>query len=143
MPAPKGNKNAIGNKGGRPALYSDPEVLKGKVEEYFDSIKPDKDGKNGKHPSVVRLALFLGFSGRQGLAPYKEMIEFSDIIKRALSQVEAHYEESLNFKGCTGAIFALKNMGWKDERTVSKKKAAKSKEELLQELEEIENALNE
>jgi hypothetical protein len=40
-PAPKGNKNALGNEGGRPPLYSSPKELEERITEYFETA-PDK-----------------------------------------------------------------------------------------------------
>lgn len=110
MAAPFGNKFALGNNGGRPRKYETPQELESRITEYFETIDPDK----GNYPTVTGLALFLGFSSREGLQEYKTRDEFSDIMKRALMVVESHYENRLNSGAPTGAIFALKNMNWKD-----------------------------
>jgi len=110
MPAPFGNKFALGNNGGRPPKYETPEQLETKILEYFTSI----DTETGNYPTVTGLALFLGFCSRQGLYEYRDKDEFSDLVKRALTVVESHYETRLNSGAPTGAIFALKNMNWKD-----------------------------
>ena len=44
MAAPKGNKNAIGNNGGRPALYNSIEDLQLKIDEYFDHPPDSRTG---------------------------------------------------------------------------------------------------
>jgi len=105
--APKGNKFAVGNNGGRPALYSTPAELQDQIDDYFDQ----EDTKF----TVCGLALFLGFTSRQSLLDYQNKDEFTDIIKKARLRIECGYEELLQKPGCTGIIFALKNMGWVDK----------------------------
>lgn len=106
-----GNKNAIGNAGGRPPFFSDPDTLEALCDEYFESIKED-----GEYATITGLALYLGFSSRQSLYEYQKKIEFSDTIKRARLRVEHSYELSLRSGQPTGAIFALKNMDWHDKQ---------------------------
>ena len=125
MSAPKGNKFALGNNGGVEPIYSSPEDLNNKVNEYFESVVPITDEKGNKEYryTTTGLALFLGFSSRQSLYDYrdKEVDKkqvFSYIIKRALLVIENKYEEALSISSPTGAIFALKNMGWKDKSEV-------------------------
>ena len=138
MPAPKGNKFALGNQGGRPPKYSTQEQLDKKIEEYFDWIQGEfeekervvTDQKTGttetvtykewiRHsepPTVTGLALFLGFADKSSLYDYKKKDEFYHSIKRALMIVE-NFNERMTAHGdkCTGNIFILKNMGWTDK----------------------------
>lgn len=124
------------NLGGRPAHYETPEELKAKVDEYFNpKTCPDFryisrvetiDGKREEyqervpHYTKTGLALFLGFADRRSLYDYGKREEFSHIIKSATTRVEQGYEMMLAEKGvATGAIFALKNMGWKDRTDVT------------------------
>lgn len=137
MAAPKGNKFALGlTNSGRPPTYDKPEKLYDKIIEYFDYIQGeykevdsgDKDKDDNaimiievvREPeplTIIGLSIYLGFSSKGTLYEYAKKKEFSDYIKRALSFVEQKYEEMLMSKSCTGAIFALKNMGWKDKVT--------------------------
>lgn len=110
MPAPEGNKNALGNEGGRPALFETVESLESAIQAYFD-----KQIENNGIITVSGLSYALGFASRQSLQDYKERVEFSYVIKRAVLFVECCYEEKLSGTSPTGAIFALKNMGWKDK----------------------------
>lgn len=124
MPAPKGNKFSVGNNGGRPPLFMNKEELIEKIAEYFESGHNTKTIIIGKAPNnyevevpvltISGLAMFLGFCSRQSLYDYEQNEEFSYIIKRARLFVEMEYEEQLQHGNTTGAIFALKNMGWKD-----------------------------
>ena len=103
MGAPKGNKFALGNNGGRPPLFESAEALIEKITEYFN----DQEEKH----TITGLALFLGFESRQSLTDYENKNEYSYIIKRAKLCIENSYELS----GTTIDIFALKNMGWYDK----------------------------
>jgi len=40
---------------------------------------------------------------------------FCDTIKNARLRIEHEYEKQLYMDKCTGAIFALKNFGWRDK----------------------------
>jgi len=110
MPAPKGNKNAIGNEGGRPPLYSDPKKLQEACDKYFVECEDKKEPL-----TITGLALSLGFSTRKSLLDYSEKVEFVNIIKKARLKVECGYEKRLAGNTPTGAIFALKNMDWHDK----------------------------
>lgn len=90
-------------------MFKTPEELEAKCDEYF---------KFAEIPTCCGLAFYLGFADRQSLYDYREKPEFTCIIKRAMLQVEQSYEERLAENGCTGAIFALKNMGWRDKHEV-------------------------
>ena len=111
MAAPKGNKYALGNNGGRPRKYEDGEahIMEAKILDYFDYCM-----ENECEVTITGLTLFLGFASKDSLYDYAKRDEFSDCIKRALLVVENKYEEKLLSGSCTGAIFALKNMKWKD-----------------------------
>ena len=104
---PKGEEK---NKGGRPAKFESITVLQDAIASYF--VEGEEKGK----VSVTGLALFLGFDSRQSFYDYENKGgEFSYTIKRARLQIEQHYEEALLSKNATGAIFALKNFGWRDK----------------------------
>jgi len=107
------------NKGGRPALFETDEQLKTKVDEYFDFIKGAQSGgvwiELPEPATITGLALYLGFESRQSFYDYEEKDEFSYTIKRARMRIENQYEKNLSGNNCTGSIFALKNLGWKDK----------------------------
>jgi hypothetical protein len=110
MPAPKGNKNAIGNEGGHPPYYDDPIKLQEACDNYFKKCEENKEPY-----TVTGLALALGFCERKSLIDYAEKVEFVHIIKKAKLKVEKGYEIRLSGNTPTGAIFALKNMNWHDK----------------------------
>lgn len=98
--------------GGRPAHFDNADELKTEVDKYFNSIE------GVEHPTVTGLALYLGFESRQSVYDYEKNGEFSYIVKRARLMVENGYEKDLRSDKPTGAIFALKNMGWTDKQEV-------------------------
>lgn len=120
MAAPKGNKFALGNTGGRPPYFKNVADLEQRIQEYFNSCVPEMFGDQVilNAPTVTGLALYLGFAQRKSLLDYKENQEFCNTIKRAISCVENAYEQRLSANNPTGAIFALKNMGWVDKQEV-------------------------
>jgi hypothetical protein len=90
----------------RPPFYDDPEVMQSKIEEYFQTAKT---------VTITGLCLHLGFESRQSFYDYEVKSEFAYTVKRARLMVENAYEKRLSDTTPTGAIFALKNMGWKDK----------------------------
>jgi hypothetical protein len=97
--------------GGRPRVYETPEELQIAVDGYFSYLTEKKEPA-----TVTGLALHIGFESRQSIYDYEEDGEFSYIIKNARLRVECEYEKRLTTaQSPTGAIFALKNMGWKDK----------------------------
>lgn len=103
-------KSEFKSLGGRPATYETPELMAQAIELYFKTCVAEK-----AYPSITRLAYALGFESRQSFYDYEAKPEFSYIIKRSRLLVEAGYEDALRYNNCTGSIFALKNMGWKDK----------------------------
>lgn len=97
--------------GGRPAIYNSPGELQAVIEEYFATIEGT--------PTITGLAYHLGFESRQSFYDYEKNPEYSYIIKRARLKVENGYEVALIGNNCTGPIFALKNMGWRDRTEVA------------------------
>lgn len=118
MAAAKGNKYAKGlTNSGAPPKWTDPKKLHERIVEYFEYIKGDEsEERTEEPPTVTGLALFLGFSAKSTLYEYSKKQEFSNSIKRGLMLIEQNYEFHLYAKNSTGSIFALKNMGWKDQK---------------------------
>lgn len=94
---------------GRPPVYESPELMQQAITLFFKTCEAEK-----KQPTITKLCYALGFESRQSFYDYEEKPDFSYIIKRARLWVESGYEEGLQNAACTGAIFALKNMGWRD-----------------------------
>lgn len=95
---------------GRPREYKTAADLEARIEEYFE--------ENEDAYTISGLALFLGFESRQSFYDYEKNGEFSYTIKSARLAIEEYYEKALINKNAGGAIFALKNFGWKDKTEV-------------------------
>jgi len=96
-------------KRGRKAKYTEAEAMQAKIDAYFDSLP------EGKIPTVSGLALALEFEDRQSLYDYAGKPEFSCTLKKAILRVSDRVEELLLNGGGSGAIFWLKNHGWRDK----------------------------
>lgn len=118
---------------GRPLKYKTEKELKEAIDAYFDKCQDElvynEDGevvtdKTGSpviipHPPTISgLAIALGFEDRQSIYDYKERPAFSCIIKNAIMRIEDYAEQHLYIGKATGAIFWLKNHGWKDKQIV-------------------------
>lgn len=113
MAAPKNNKYAVGNNGGRPPKYGSAKELAAAVDEYLEGAEVK---------TVTGLAIALGFESRQSLYDYEKREEFSYIIRRAKLFVENYYElQLLTSNSATGPKFALQQMGWSDKRELDLK----------------------
>lgn len=99
--------------GGRPPLWKDPQAFDEAVDAYFAN-------KEQVH-TWTGLAIHLGFESRQSLEDYKKKDGFAYSIKKALLQIESKYETALFYKNPAGAIFALKNFGWRDKQEIDQK----------------------
>ncbi len=98
---------------GRPPIIATPEEFEYLADWFFACCEED-----GAPLTITGLALFLGFADRQSLYDYHGRDGFSCIVKRSRLRVEHGYECRLGGSKPTGAIFALKNMGWADNRSV-------------------------
>lgn len=118
------------NKGGRPAMYKTPQEMQAKIDEYLENCEPkllkidgqvmcDKNGNpvwETNPPTVTGMALYLGFCNRLSMYDYAKKPEFTDTIKRAVAGIEAYAERAiLTGAKPVGAIFWLKNHGWRAE----------------------------
>lgn len=101
------------NKGGSPPFYESNEELSSKIDEYFASQELANEPI-----TITGLALYLGFCSRQSFYDYEEREQFSYTIKKARLRIENNYEQHLFSKAYPGAIFALKNFGWKDKQEI-------------------------
>lgn len=96
-------------KAGRPPKYNNAADLQKKIDEYFEG--------EPKKPTISGLVLHCGFCDRSSFYEYEEKKEFTYTIKRARLMIAESYEKDLRGNNVTGSIFALKNLGWMDEKT--------------------------
>lgn len=120
--------------GGRPLKFKSAEELQKKIDEYFDNeckttVVKDEKGevafdKRGKPlfeinpPTISGLARYLGFESRQSMYDYKDREDFSYTIKETTLRIEEFAEKQLFVGNPVGAIFWLKNKGWRDKSEV-------------------------
>lgn len=133
MSAPKGNKNALGNKGGRPSEY-DPAFIE-KVDEYLET-RQDKMFRNRIQVSLPTLEGFAGFIHvKHGtlLDWEKKHIEFSE----ALDKIRTEQHRRLVDSGLAGTynstiakLILSSNHGMK-EQTENTIKASPEDRELI------------
>lgn len=115
------------NDTGRPTFYKTPKELEKKLDAYFawwhrwKVIGKDAQDNDIKIPMITMtdLAIYLWFDSRQSLYDYekedRKTPEFAYLIRRARLHIEREYEERLWSNAPTWAIFALKNMWWRDK----------------------------
>lgn len=113
---------------GRPPAFETPEELQEKINEYFKegvTVKKVVIGKAPNNytldvevPTISGLAYYIGFESRQSFYDYEKKSEFTYTIRKVRLFIEQHYEEMLQTGNTVGAIFALKNFGWKDKQEV-------------------------
>jgi hypothetical protein len=97
---------------GRRKIVSTPEEFDQIVDDYVKS-------RTKEDPiTITGVALALGFSSVVTLYEYQKRPEFKRSVKRARTLVENAYEKRLHAHNPTGAIFALKNMGWSDRQDI-------------------------
>jgi hypothetical protein len=75
---------------------------------------PAKNSHTASRPTISGLTLRLGFDSRQSFEAYETKGKFGRQLKRARLRIEEFYEERLHTQYTSGAIFALKNLGWSD-----------------------------
>lgn len=85
-----------------------PRVFENRVRRYFEGEGPY---------TFAGLYLYLGVSKSKYRKLQKDP-DFKDAIDYAQTKMEQQYEEKLMGSNVTGAIFALKNMGWSDQTKI-------------------------
>lgn len=94
---------------GRPPIFETPEQFEEMADAYFSECE-----EKGRRPTVNGLCLALGVNSRQTLLNYEDREGFLDVVKRTRMRLENAWEQALSEGKPTGAIFWLKNQGWKD-----------------------------
>jgi hypothetical protein len=94
---------------GRPRKIESPAEFDRLVDEYVERCKAEEEPI-----TMTGMALALGFTSREAFDTYTDYEGFSDSVKAAKMIVENAYEKRLHGQNVAGAIFALKNFGWRD-----------------------------
>jgi hypothetical protein len=91
------------------------------IDSYFRSLEVDSPKENpvskappAEPPTFMGLLLFIGFSSREEFDKYAAMQRYSETLSRGALRIEEVYEKKLH-DSSTGAVFALKNMGWNEK----------------------------
>ena len=110
---------------GRPPIFETSQELDNAIQSYFnEGVKirkvvvgkpPNQQVVEVPIPTITGLCYYIGFESRQSFYDYEKKPEFSYTVKRARLFIEQEYEEQLSVGNTVGAIFALKNMGWRDK----------------------------
>jgi hypothetical protein len=110
-------------------IFSSAAELETLIAKYFEHITEHPIENETNHttttekkklvapsePSTITgLAFHLGFSSREGFEEYELNGRFAEQLKRARLRIMAGYEKKLHVTSSTGAIFALKSMGWNE-----------------------------
>jgi hypothetical protein len=101
------------NKGGRPRKIDSPERFEELADAYFSQCVADE-----RRPTVNGLCLALGLYDRGALDDYASYDGFSHVVKKARMRLESAWEGALAAPQVAGAIFWLKNQGWKDTQDI-------------------------
>jgi len=97
---------------GRPRKLTSAIKAKKLINKYFQDCKI-----NDEPITYCGYALALGFSKRDTVAEYiARNDDLSGPIAAGAMRVQKYYESLLSKAGCNGAIFALKNYGWRDKQ---------------------------
>jgi len=95
----------------RARLIASPEEYEKRLYAYFD-----KCAKDEQQPTYTGLILALGLVSRKNLSDYGKRDEYKDLVSLTRLMMEEQYEKiALTSNHSSGAIFALKNLGWKDK----------------------------
>lgn len=84
------------------------------IDEYFERSKYDTD-KHTEPVTLTGLALYLGFTSKEAFDEYEQKKHYNEILINARFRVMAYYESRLHYPSPTGAIYALKSMGWEEK----------------------------
>ena len=116
-------------------LFATARQLEALIDQYFIYIEGEScvkrkktKGADGKikttsqktwarepEPATISgLSLFLGFNSKQAFEDYELSGKFANQLKRAGLRIELLYEKKLHTQYTSGAIFALKSLGWNE-----------------------------
>ncbi|MFI5157652.1 MAG: hypothetical protein ACHQF4_02235 [Sphingobacteriales bacterium] len=115
---PKFTADELTNLIGQYFIYIKGKYRMTKTPPKKEGDKPTRTKTWDREPefaTISGLALFLGFSSRQIFDDCMRKGKYSDILKRGCLRVEAFYESRLHQHSTSGAIFALKSMGWNEK----------------------------
>ena len=126
----KGNLFSLGGyNGGRPPIYSDPELMYQKIAEYLDWADYQKGKKHKGIYTLEGCALYLGFATRDSMYDYeKKDSGFSYVINKFRLFITDWNVQKLYWGGTyMGSQFWLRNHGgYTDESVVNQNQTVTS-----------------
>lgn len=86
------------------------------VDAYFETCA-QAGAKSAKvpPPTLMGLGLHLGFTCKDDFENYEINGKYAWVVKQGRFKILAYYESRLLLPAPTGAIFALKSMGWEQK----------------------------
>ena len=100
--------------GGRPRKIKDVQELQQKIKAYFDRLEAQPPLER-EPVTITGLVLACGYCDLTSFYEMEKRKEFRQTIKAARTLVTNAYERRLHSQNAAGAIFALKNFGWRDD----------------------------
>lgn len=91
------------------------EQIPSKTKGTTEMVEEKRWLRQEEPPTISGLAYYLGFESRQTFEHYELNGRHGAELKRARLRIEAAYEKKLHIQSSTGAIFALKALGWNDK----------------------------
>ncbi|QKJ28485.1 hypothetical protein HQ865_01485 [Mucilaginibacter mali] len=89
------------------------EYIPAKTSKTDETIRQKIWDREPEPPTITGLALHLGFSSLDDFEEYKNSGgDLAEALKRGRLRIEVEYEKRLHQQSPTGAIFALKILGW-------------------------------
>jgi hypothetical protein len=91
------------------------ETTKPSTNKNNETDEPTKVWDRYAEPALLTgLALYIGFTSMDDFVSYEQKGKHRKILRKARLRVEAEYEKKLHLAAPTGAMFALRCMGWAD-----------------------------
>ncbi|MES2275485.1 MAG: terminase small subunit [Bacteroidota bacterium] len=90
------------------------EDIPAKGKSVDETIQQKIWDRQPEPATISGLVLFLGFESRAMFNRHERKGTFASTLQRARLRVESEYEKKLHQPAPTGAIFALKNLGWNE-----------------------------
>ncbi|MBD1365180.1 hypothetical protein IDJ77_15295 [Mucilaginibacter sp. ZT4R22] len=86
-----------------------------KIKKTETSITSQVVWDRQPEPALLTgMALFIGFTSMDDFVAYEQKGKHRKILRKARLRIEAEYEKKLHHAAPTGAMFALRCMGWAD-----------------------------
>jgi hypothetical protein len=85
------------------------------IDDYFSKTIDNTDSTTLNYPTISGLATHLGFRSKDEFDLYESKGMLKNYLKMARLKIMAYYESRLLLPSPTGAMFALKSMGWDDK----------------------------